>query len=347
MMFSRAGLVTAAVLVFAGAAFAQEPDPNTPGPWKFTSSVGLNLSQSTFTSNWAGGDLGSLVWVLSTQSSAERQFSTSFNWTNKLNLSFGQTSQQQRDPATNELRWDSPDKSSDLIFLESLGRWTLGGFADPYAALSVESQFHDQTDPRGSINFNPIKVKGSAGLAKLLYKTENSEALTRVGVAARQIFGKSFTDPLGLNQTSYTSNDVGVEWQTDVTQPMFEKKVVYKGSLLFYQPVTYSNADALETVDATLRAADPTRESIADFWQAIDINLRNDFAGQITKSIGVNLALQFVYDKFDAAALVDPALAASPDPAVRASYAAQIDKNVRKAGQFREVFSLAITYQLF
>ena len=46
---------------------------------------------------------------------------------------------------------------------------------------------------------------------------------------------------------------------------------------------------------------------------------------------------------FDAAALVDPALAASADPAVQADYAAQVDKNVRKAGQFREVLALALT----
>jgi hypothetical protein len=34
------------------------------------------------------------------------------------------------------------------------------------------------------------------------------------------------------------------------------------------------------------------------------------------------------------------------NPVVRDAYAAQVDKNVRKAGQFREVLSLALTYRL-
>jgi hypothetical protein len=128
---------------------------------------------------------------------------------------------------------------------------------------------------------------------------------------------------------------------------MLGKKVLYQGTLLVLQALGYTKSDELEQVDAALIAADPTRESVADFWQTTDVNWRNDFTAKITKNLGVTLAAQFVYDKYDVAALVDPALAASSDPAVQAAYAAQIDKNVRKAGQFREVFALQFSYRLF
>ena len=61
------------------------------------------------------------------------------------------------------------------------------------------------------------------------------------------------------------------------------------------------------SVDASLIAAYPGRESIADFWKATDVSFTNNFSAQITKSIGVNLTAQWLYDKFDSAALVDPA----------------------------------------
>ncbi len=346
-MKSRAWMLAVALLALATTARAEDAKPIEPGPWKFGTTMGLNLSQSAFSTNWAGGDRGSLVWVLGTQSSAERQFSKSFNWSNSLNLAYGQTAQQVPGTSATKLQWDSPDKTTDAIALQSVGRWTLGGPFDPYVAFNAESQFQDQSDPRGKLSLNPIKLKESAGLARMLFKTEDSEGLTRLGFGFRQTMAKTFTDAAGLNKQSFTTNDGGVDWQTDVKKPLMDKKVLYKGTLLVYQPVFYSKSSALETVDASLRTALPGRESIADFWKATDISFNNNFSAQITKSLGVNLTAQWEYDKFDAAALVDPTLAASTDPAVLASYAAQVDKNVRKAGQFKEVLALALTYRLF
>ncbi len=344
----RVGLLLVLGLPFPGAALAAEArEPEPPGRWKFGSTLGLNLSQSAFSANWAGGDRGSLVWVLTTRSGAERQITRAFRWSNKLDLAYGQTAKQVEDASGNGLRWDPPDKTTDAIAFEALARWTLGGLVDPYAALGAESQFQDQSDPRGAIALNPVKLKESAGVARRLFRTADGEALTRLGVAFRQAIAKSFRDPLGRDQARFTSNDGGIEWRTDLRQPVLERKVLYEGTLLVYQPVLYSKSRALEDVDAALRAADPGREAIAGFWKTADLNLLNTFTAQITKHLGVNLTVQWVYDRFDAAALVDPALASSTDPVVRAAYAAQVDKNVRKAGQFREVLALALSYQLF
>lgn len=346
-MTPRVWMLAAALAALSSPAFADDPKPIEPGPWKLGTTLALNGSQSAFSTNWAGGDRGSLVWVLSTQSSAERQFSKSFNWSNALALSYGQTSRQVPGTSATQLKWDSPDKTTDLIALQSVGRWTLGAIVDPFLAFGAESQFSDQSDPRGRFALNPVKLKESAGFARVLFKTDDREGLTRLGFGFRQTLARTFTDALGEQTKSFTSNDGGLEWQTDVKQPLLEKRVLYKGTLFVYQPVFYSKSSALETVDASLRTAYPGRQSVADFWKSTDVSFQNSLSAQITKSLGVNLFAQWVYDKFDAAALVDPALAASADPAVQAAYAAQLDKNVRKAGQFKEVLSLALTYRLF
>ena len=312
-----------------------------PGPWSFKTTLGLNLSQSAFSGNWYGGDKGSIVWVLGSTSTAERQFSKRFNHSNSLALAYGQTTRQVADPGSpGALVWDTPDKTTDQVLFESVGRFTLESAVDPYFALRAESQFQDQSNPVGSLVWNPIKLKESAGLARVLEKTEDRETITRVGFGLRQTFGRSFVDPVTKATASFSSNDGGFEWQTTTTRSMLEKKVLYKGQLLVFQPLFFSNASALDEFDAAAVAADPGREAVADFWKVTDIEFQNQFSASITKSIGVSLIAQFRYDKFDSAANVDRA-----QPLL--TRAAEIDRNVRKAGQFKEVLALALTYRLF
>lgn len=346
MPTSRIGMLVAVFAAVAVPSFAQD-STTTAGPWKFSGFAGLNLSQSAFSTNWHGGDRGSIVWVLTSQTSAERQFSSSFNESNTLNLAYGATTQQVPGPAPGQRQWGRPDKTTDQIALQSVGRWTLQAFVDPYAAVAVESQFKDQTDPRGSIALNPVQLKESVGLARVLFHSDTHEALTRVGFALRQTFASAFTDPLGDTKKRFTTNDGGLEWQTDVKQPVLHGHVLWTGRLLVYQPLFFSKSDDLKAVDAALRTADPGRRAVANYWKTTNVEAQSAFAAQITKSIGVNLIAEFVYVKFDEAALVDPALASTADAAVRDAYIGQLDKNVRRAGQYREVLSLALTYKLF
>jgi hypothetical protein len=335
---SLAVVVTAGVL--ATPAFAQDTTAIQPGEWRFATTLGLNLAQSSFSSNWAGGDQGSIVWTLLTDATAERQFQT-LNWKNVLQLAYGQTAQQRRDPNDpDRLVWDRPDKTTDLIMFESTGRWALGAYVDPYVALRLDSQFRDQSSPLGEISFNPIKLKESAGIARVLRKTADSEAITRLGFGFRQTMAQSFVDPVTLEKDRFVANDGGIEWQTEVTQPLLAKRVLYKSQLLVFQPVFYSGSDDVEAFDVRAAAAFPGHEAVADFWKATDVNWQNTFSAQITKHLGVNLLVQWVYDKFDVAANVDPELPLDV-------LVAEVDRNVRKAGQFKETLALAFTYALF
>ena len=55
------------VWVSAGVAYAQNPDSLK---WNPDLDLNLTLTQNSYSDNWAGGDAGSLSWVVSSNSSA-------------------------------------------------------------------------------------------------------------------------------------------------------------------------------------------------------------------------------------------------------------------------------------
>jgi hypothetical protein len=320
---------------------AQKKEATEPGPWKYSATVGLNLSQSAFSDNWAGGDQGAINWVGNLDLKAKRQVNRSFNWANQLQLAYGQTTKQEPDPADPGAKvWTIPEKTTDLILFESVGRFTLHKFVDPYLSFRLDSQFVDESDPFGDLMFNPIKLTESGGVAKVLEKTEDTELLTRLGFGLRQAIARTYTDAAAEETESFTTTDGGIEWATDATYPLLDGKVLYTGKLLFFLPLFYSQSDALKEFDEIALAADPNREAVADFWKDPDINFQNTFSAEITEWLAVNLYLQFVYDKFDAATDVDTGLA--PAALIR-----EVDGGIRKAGQFKQTLALGLTYRLF
>ncbi len=343
-MRSRAWSFGCALLVvsyFVAPARAADSTTGEPGPWKYSGTLGATLSQSAFSDNWKGGDKGSIVWVAKADFTMQRQFGPKYNMSNSLKLAYGQTSKQVQnpnDPA--DTNWDRPEKSTDAIAFESLSRWTLHKFADPFFSFNAESQFRDQSSPVGTIWLNPIKIKETAGIAHVIEKTEESEILSRLGFGFRQTFATSFVNPPTTERGSFTSNDGGVDWTTTVKKPLLEKRVLFKGTFGFFKPLFYSKSDALEAYDAQRLVTDPAREAVSDYWKSIDVNLEGAFTAQITQALQVGLAAQLVYDKFDTAANLDIPLA---DPALDT----EIRRNIRKQGQFREALSLGLTYQLF
>jgi hypothetical protein len=319
---------------------ADPPGPTPPGPWQLACVAGLNLSQSSFSDNWSGGDKGSVVWVATGDVKAERQFDPRYNLSNHLQIAYGQTLQQQADPADpKRLVWASPAKSNDLIVLESVSRFTLGGWVDPYAALRLDTQFSDESSPLGSIPLSPLRFAESAGLARALQKTDERELITRLGFGFRQVIGRQF-DPATGEKVRVSTQDGGLEWQTTATQPLLQKRVLYKGQLRVFQPLFFSRSSALERFDRDALALDPGREAIADFWRAPNVDFQNLFTAQITKILAVNLAVQWVYLKFDPATSVDNARPIADRLAI-------VDHGVRKAGQFREVLAIGLTYRFF
>jgi Protein of unknown function (DUF3078) len=332
-------------LLAAAPALAADPAPTEPGPWKLGTVIGVNLAQSAFSDNWKGGDRGSVVWVANGDLTLERQFSTTFNLSNHLQVAYGQTAQQVADPNDPRKRvWDRPQKSTDLLALESVGRFTMGGFVDPFLSFRGETQFKDQSSPVGTIRFNPVTLKETAGIARVFEKSDSSQAISRLGFAFRETIAKSFIDSVTKEKESFTATDGGIDWQTEVSRPILGGRVLYKGALGLYKALFYSRSDDLKAfdvrADSAATANGATHGAVADYWKAVDVTFQNTFTAQITKLLSVNLFAQWAYDKFDAAANLDPT-----QPF--ATLQGEVDRNTRRSGQFKETLALGLSYRLF
>ncbi|MDH3215897.1 MAG: DUF3078 domain-containing protein, partial [Candidatus Krumholzibacteria bacterium] len=163
--------------------------------WRVLSDVNLTLTQNAYSDNWAGGESGSMSWTLNSNTIAEKQILKGVFNKNTLKLSYGLTYNQ--DTETNT--WDSGNKSTDLIDLESTFRWTLGTFVEPIIAFRGITQFVDQSEdaiddallPANASKkdrlFNPLDLTESVGVARVFVKEETREWQARLGVAAKQI----------------------------------------------------------------------------------------------------------------------------------------------------------------
>jgi hypothetical protein len=336
----------AALLLFA-ASFASAEEPKKeeakklePGRWYPSLESGITLTQSAYSDNWRGGDKGSVVWTFITNGTLENQLNEKANWKNALKLAFGQTHQQvvRSDGAR---VWDSPEKSTDLVDYETILRFTLGWFVDPYVAGRFESQFQDVSDPAGrTLMLNPLKFKESGGVARQFIKDENRELLSRAGFTFRQSSRKLFLDPEeGTDTETKTTNDGGLEWVTDYKTKILEDQVSWTSKLTLYQPVFYSYSDIFDALPGDSLAAAGLPTDVGDYPMALDIDFENIFTTQITKYLSVNLYTRWVYDKYDNT--VPPAegsLGEIGNPAdVRAA--------IRKAGQFKQTLSIGLTYR--
>jgi len=266
-----------------GTAAAEEDTTSTPN-WKVSLVTDLTTTQTSYSDEWVGGEEGSVNWVTNTNATAEKDLSPKFNLKSNLRLSFGQTLTQ--DAETRE--WSRPQKTTDLIDWENVGRFMFGWVVDPYAAFRLETQFFDGSVDEKKLFFNPLKLTESVGIARKIYKKEKSEVVSRLGFGLRQIFKSTAIVDTALTSatnTVYTTidstfNDGGFESVTDATIQLSER-IQYVGKLTLFKAIFFSESDA-DTTDA---------------WKSIDVNWESTINAQVSKIISVNLYVQVLYDK--------------------------------------------------
>lgn len=280
--------------------------------WTKTADLSLNLNQTSYSNSWTGGENGAITWSMKGDLAAEKALSPKFNWRNTLKLAFGQTHQETKD-AAGARHWESPAKSTDRIFFESLLRMTLGYHVDPYAAVTVESQFYDPADStfngarvmRVSRILNPITLTESFGVGRTLTKSKETEFLTRLGFAVRQHMMKNVVmfDPEETENEN--TMDGGLEWVTDFSHTFSGESMKYVSKLRVFQALFYSESDKLEG-------------ETKDDWKTADVAWENTFSANVSRYIQVSLFAEVLYDK-------------------------EID--VR--GRFRETLGLGVAYKLY
>jgi hypothetical protein len=241
------------------------------GDWQMAADLGLALTQSGYSDSWTGGESGSINWTSTGNVSAQKILSPKAEWKNTLKLQYGQNHIQ--DPETND--WAPPEKSKDRIFMESLMRFTLNKAADPYAAVTLETQFADDSDPAEDRYIFPRLFSESAGIGRMLIEEEKNELFSRVGFAVRH---RSYFD--GGTALTTTATDGGLEWVTDHKQVFSEDKLEVVSKLRVFQAFMNSESDDL-----------------GDDWETTDVTLESTLSVTVTGHIMVKLFVEFLYDK--------------------------------------------------
>jgi hypothetical protein len=248
--------------------------------WQKSLSTDFTLTENTYSDSWQGGEAGNITWVWNANGQFEKQFSPKFNFRNTSKLSFGQTHSQ--DKVTK--KWAKPVKSTDLIDIENLGRFTLHSYVDPYAAFRIQSQFLDASVPDINRYFSPLQLTESAGFAREIYKDEKNDLLTRLGFALRQIITKDVVSVDPDETETNSTNDGGLESVTDLALTVAET-MQFTSKLTLYKAFFYSKADELKGT--------PNE----DDWKQIDVNWENQLNVSVVKYVTVSLYMQLLYDK--------------------------------------------------
>ena len=250
-------------------------------PWQKSIDANLTLTQNAYSDSWAGGEAGSLSWTFNSNSVFERQFTPRLNNKNTLVLFFGQTYAQNRETK----KWAKPVTSTDRIDFETVFRFTLNRFVDPYASGRIETEFIDQSDSANERALNPVLFTESFGVAKVLTKAGKREWTVRLGGGLRQHLDRSVLDPSSGEKRTKTASDGGVLFLSDFATPLADSAITVMSKLSVYKAFFYSESKKLEG------------KYNMDYWKAPDVNWESIFTANITKYLMVNLYVQLLYDK--------------------------------------------------
>jgi hypothetical protein len=249
-------------------------------PWSKSLDLNFTMTQNSYSDSWTGGEAGSISWVSNANGVFQKQMSPKFNFKNTTKLSFGQTHIQDKDTK----QWAKPVKSTDLIDIENLGKYTPGWLVDPYVSLRLETQFFDGSYSKIKRYFSPAKLTESAGLARTITKTPENEISTRLGFAIRQIFTSIIVDTLDKKTETKSTNDGGIESVTDMKLTL-SKTLGFTSKLSLYKALFYSKSKELKGTPQE------------NYWKMVDVNWENQLSAAVAKYVTVSLYAQLLYDK--------------------------------------------------
>lgn len=275
-----AAVLIVTLLLIVGNTWAQE-EAKDPNAWDTSVEASLGLTQAAYSDNWTGGEVGSIVWTANLHATAQKQLSQILRSENDLKLAFGQTHNQDQETK----KWVSPVKSTDKIRFDTVLKFTLDLWVDPYAAGIFESQFYDASLPYDKRYINPIDLTESAGVSKVLHESPESKLATRFGFGLRQKIMQEGLDSAGVViKESKTTLDGGLEWVTDWTAKLSET-LNYTTKLSVFQALIYSESDELEGTEEE------------DYWKTTDVAWENIMTARVAQIVQVSLAWELHYDK--------------------------------------------------
>ena len=247
--------------------------------WKLDSNMTMTLSQSAFSDNWAGTELSNITWVANSTTTAEKQLADWLLNKNTLKLAFGQTHNQKTDEVSKDKYWESPEKTTDKIDLESMLRFTTHTWAEPFLAGRFESQFLDLSQPETRI-VNPMLFTETAGVIRSFIDEEHQLLTVRLGGAVREAVNRDVI--VGTTKETQTTIDGGAEMVSEYTRKVeMPLEMDIRSRLQLYQALFNSKSDDLPN----------------DNWKSLDMVWENIVSTKLFGMVSANLIFELRYDK--------------------------------------------------
>jgi hypothetical protein len=249
--------------------------------WKYTSNFNLALTQNAYSNSWAGTELGSISWAANANSTADKQLSKLILNKNTLKLAFGQTHSQKLD-ANNKRYWAKPEKTTDKIDFESVVRFTMHGYVDPFISGRFESQFIDYSDLTKTRIINPVQLTESAGIAKTFIDKPDQNLNSRLGGAMRERIDRERLEPTpSTKRKTYTESDAGIDFVTIYNMNYKPKDITFSSRLELFQALYNS------------KSKDMTNNN----WKATDVTWENTVGMKLYGAFTIGLYMELLYDK--------------------------------------------------
>jgi hypothetical protein len=246
--------------------------------WELAPNTNLTVNQNAYGGNWIGTEIGLLLWAAGVDFGAEKQPSSLTNTKNRLKLALGYTTAQ--DAAG---KCGTPGKSTDLIDLESVLRFTLGIFVDPFASARVESQFIAASDAELARYVDPMPLTEGFGVTRVIFTEPKRELTGKFGGAFKQNVDRQRLDSLGM-RTNVLDNYGGLLFTTDFNTPILGEAVTYVSKFSVFRALFFSGTRNLTGPNKGHR-------------RQPDISRDNTFSAGINKIITVNLFAALVFDR--------------------------------------------------
>jgi opacity protein-like surface antigen len=273
-------------LIAASAALAQESKPVVPAladtSWKHTMVLSANITQISFT-DWSQGGENALAYALFLEGKSAYT-KDAIEWVNEYKFGYGQA----------KLGSQTIRKTDDMIDLGSVIIYKTGSIINPYASVSLKTQFTEGVtyDAAGhavpvSNFFDPAYIIQSAGVG---YQPI-PEVKTRLGAALREIITKTHTrysDDPTTTQVEKEKVEGGMESVTEVAWTVMENVVLHAKFELF-APIKHFS-------QTTIRSDNSLSAKINKFLSVnLNVQLINDPPVQARTQVKQALALGFSY----------------------------------------------------
>jgi len=292
------------VCILTGITWAQNDTTEKKGEdakkWETKLKVSATMTLSAFSENWDGGESSNLAWASKLESRANRQFTPKIRWENIAKLEFGQAKTKDKDAEV----WSVPEKTTDLIDLETILKLTLPGFAAPFLSVRFISQFKDGIVDKSIAGsdfpgFNPLTAQITMGISAEIIKKDKATLQSRLGLGNRNSinrFGGTHSNPAYAEDTTKPvleyyrtiDSDFGAELITELNIEKIKGIVDFNSKLTIYEAIISSEAEDLEEL-----ADDNPRKN---WWRHPDVNWENTLDIRLLKFVTLNVTYQLLYD---------------------------------------------------